>query len=308
MLCPSSRKDLWFGIFFLEGVIIICCNILGLVIFAKRARHSKPCILLANQCLADCLLGIQVVFHSYMHYTTYNGITTYQQMSKTIDRSSDCMSSVAFSLYTVLWILAMEESLISLALIALERVYAVFRPFQHRVLRRKTYFQAVIATWIITLTHSLSYIYRQCEQIGEELAVLFFGITSIITVCWVSALVISYSAIYIKLRFFPIFQNSSQTRNQFKLCRVLFYASLASVITFLPEAVVHFYMKINCSETSDCFPSYLAYIAEVFLFSNSFINFFIYVWRFPGFSESVRKLLCCRGEAPNRVQHLGIPG
>lgn len=305
MLTMSSHNleaNFWLIFFGLEGVIIICCNILGLVIFAKKVRHSRPCLLLVNQCLADCLVGIVVVVHSYMRYSRFMGITSYRLMFGTTDNVQSGKRGIILT-FQVLWVLAMEETLVSLALIALERIYAVFKPFQHRTLRRKTYYQAIMATWAMTALHSLFYVYHSFYQMSNELTHLSVVIEVIMVAGSFSVLIISYLSIYVKLRFFPIFQNRVQTGNEFKLCKVLFYASIASVMTFLPSGAVQSYIKMKCEKSIPCLPENYNNISEAFVFFNSFVNFFIYMWRFPGFSESAKKMLCCHKDEHNRVQN-----
>lgn len=299
----NTRPDFWFVIFLLEGVIIIFCNVLGLIIFTKKARHSRACFLLVNLCLADFVSGIKVLFHSFMHYRNYEGESSSQQLFTKLQRSTNCPSFV-LNMYHAVWIMGMDVSLLSLSLIALERVYAIFKPFKHRVMENKTYFQAVLVTWAVTLTHSLFYFYRLCHQISKESSAILFGIIFIIVAGSFLILITSYLAIYIKLRYFPIFHHSSQTRNEFKLCRILFYASLASIVTFLPTAVIQLFFKIKCAENSKCLSPYFNYIKEGFLFANHFINFIVYAWMFPGFTKSLRKLLVCRFNVHNRIHVL----
>jgi len=242
-----------------------------------------------------------------MHYSTFKGVTTAQQLFAKADKISDC-KNLAVMTYNALWVLATDISLVSLAVIALERIYCVFRPFRHRVLGIKSYFKASMAAWAIALTHFSLYFYRNCHQISKNLSTVFFAVAVFIVVCSFLILVIAYSAIYIKLRFFPIFQNNAHSRNEFRLCKVLFYATIASLITYLPETVVQFYMKINCPENPVCLQPYWVYIGEVFLFFNSFINFFIYAWRFPGFRESAKQLIfSLREVSRNRVHDLQTP-
>lgn len=291
---------MWFVTFIIEGIIIIFCNILGILIFTKRASHSRACLLLVNQCLADFLVGIEVLFHGFAYHGDHTGITTYNNDSISVTESEKC-ANVPLLLSDILWSVTLSESLVSLALIALERVYAVFKPFKHRLLSKGTYFYAIIATWTFNIAQSLAFIFIHCYFNSKKLLDVVYGITFVCSACAFLILIFSYSAIYIKLKFFPIFQNTAHARNEYKMCRTLFYASLVSLITFIPVVFEQLYLRVNCFGMNSCLSSFFQDTAKAIVFSNSFINFFIYAWKFPGFNESVQKLLCCGKTANSRV-------
>ncbi|KXJ19173.1 hypothetical protein AC249_AIPGENE5073 [Exaiptasia diaphana] len=63
---------------------------------------------------------------------------------------NDCLSHwVTF--YTTLASLAVVESATTLALIAMERAYAVLKPISHRVLKAKHYRVAILLTWALNV-------------------------------------------------------------------------------------------------------------------------------------------------------------
>lgn len=287
---------LWLAIFSLEGAIIIFCNILGFIIFTRKARRFRPCLLLANQCLADCLLGFEIGLLTFIYYLEHKGVSTYEHATSLIRGSQQCANIILIT-NSALWNLAFGQSVLSLAFIALERAHAVFKPFEHHILRKKTYFLVIIGTWIFNTLFSLTYVFLNCYQVSRLLSDLVYGITFVISSFVFSALVFSYLAIYIKLRFFPTFQASAHARKESRFCRVLFYASVASLVLFCPTVLIQIYLRLNCFENSLCLSEHIENLAKVFLFSNSFVNFFIYAWKFPGFVESFKRLICCRIEA-----------
>lgn len=304
MFSSTIEKQFWLIVFILEGIIIICCNALGVLIFAKKAQRSRPCLLLANQCFADIIVGIEAVFYICMIYSNSDVLG---QHKKNPVRNEGC-PDVVMVIGTALWILSFEESIINLALMALERVYAVFKPFKHRVMRKKTYLKAILATWIITITQCLLTAIPNCinmetKDVLDGIFVIIYGTVFVGGICLIG----SYVAIYIKLKFFPIFQNTHHIRNEYKLCGIFFYASAVSVLSYLPISLVLFYERVTCPEKWICAPNYVHYLSMVVLFSNAFTNFFVYTWRFPGFAESIKKLIFCKNQVVDNHVHCNIP-
>lgn len=299
MFSSISEKSFWLVIFIIEGVIIIWCNILGVIIFMKRSRHSRPCLLLVNQCVADILVGIAEIYYICITYNTNIGVVHFKDMH-VMSESQGC-SNISHVISTLVWLLALGESFHTLTLMALERAYAVLKPFKHRVLRKKTYFWTIITTWIVMIIQCFLVTFSSCIQ--PNITFLDGAFVIVYAVAFVSAfcLISSYLAIYIKLRFFPIFQNTSHIRNEYKLCRTFFYASVASVLLCMPFSFALLYERVKCSDQSTCAPHYIHYLTRVVIFSNAFVNFFVYAWRFPGFVGCIKKLLCCEREVENHA-------
>jgi len=231
MFLSIFEEVFWLTIFIFEGVITICCNIIGLVIFSKRAYRSRPCLLLANQCLAYTLVGIEVIYQCFVGYFAKNGIIAkYKETSSSNERCTDAVHIVN----AALWALAFEETAITLGLIALERAFAVFKPFKHRVLRKKSYFYVILLSWILTTSQSLMSILPNCYKTNKSLPSAWSAMVVVTVFISVFCLIVSYLAIYVKLRFFPIFQTASHIHNEYKLCRTLFYAAVATFSTCVP--------------------------------------------------------------------------
>lgn len=301
------EKTVWLVIYILEGAIIIFGNIIGILIFTKKARRFRPCLLVANQCIADALVGLEICFHSFIYYLEHAGVSMYQQATSAVRGTHQCANMVLL-VNSALWVLVFGESVISLTLIALERAYAVFRPFKHRVLRKKTYFYSITSSWVFTITFSLTYVLIHCYQVTKELSDFLYGLAFTISLCVVFALIISYTTIYIKRKFFTIFPDTAHARHELRLCRTFLCATLASFVTCSHFIFVQVYLRMNCFKNSLCLPKYIDDTAKAILFSNSFVNFFIYALKFPGFCECFKKLLCCRNAAINRIEEINMAG
>lgn len=274
-------QTLWSIVFVIEGVGIVFLNILAAIIFSKKVHRSKSCFMLINQSIADLLVGIKVI---------WNFIYVLVTPSPTSDDSEANFCGYP-AVGMMIWGFVIEGSMVSLALIALERAYAVLKPFQHRALSSKHYRLAIFTTWSLIAVQFFSLAILRCQLKDKMPEGLVIGIIVTAVLIDLLIIIVSYVSIYLKLRFYPIFQNNSQTQAQVRLSRTLFYATTASLLTVVPASIVEsFSVAANRRNTLSV---NLTNATLFIVFANSFINIVIYAWRFPGFAKDLKKLLCC---------------
>lgn len=292
----ESAHTIWFVVFNLEGIVIIFCNIISLILFSRKARHSKPFVLLINQSLVDLLVGLEAICYSLQFLSldvTYLGPPNPQK--------DECFSATyIFMMATINFVV--DLSLASLALVALDRTFALFKPFQHRVLKSKHYYYGILVVWILCLVPSTCITMLRCE-ISNTLTKVAFGLSMFTSLVTLLVLVAAYTSIYIKVKFFPVFQNATntQTSSQIKLSLTLFYASVASMTTIIPSTLIMIYLFVRPIKNPTNGPDFLGEFAVFMVFANSFINFFIYAWRFSKFVKDMKRLLCCTKCVVNEV-------
>jgi len=121
-------------IFVLEAAVIIIGNVFTIFVFKTQSRlHLKrTCLLLINLAVADLLVGVGEVAVLVVHKIpgTENGSLS---------------APWAFQAF------GSCVSVMFLALISLERVYAVFRPLRHRVTSTGTYIFSIVIVWVAGL-------------------------------------------------------------------------------------------------------------------------------------------------------------
>ena len=141
-------------IFVLEAVTIIIGNTFTIFVFwSQRLYHKRSFFLLTNLAVADLLVGITELI---------------VLATKTIPRSIPSALN-AFSSFS---------SVLFLALISLERVYAVLWPLQHRIMRNRVYVYSIIIVWSLGLC---AFILIMLSMYYTDTSMLFFTlpITSI---------------------------------------------------------------------------------------------------------------------------------
>ena len=185
-------------------------------------------------------------------------------------------------------LLASSTSVFFLALVALERVYAVLYPLRHRVTNTRVYIYAAVIAWVFGLCIAgLSLLPKYYKKVEKGYFTLF------IHICLFFALLV-ICASYIKIRnrlrstspeIAP--QTSRSTEHNLRLSKTMFTVIAASLGFWLPAFVVYT-VRDFCHR---CFPLFVLWFLNVLHLANSMVNPFVYAFRMPLFKDSLKKLL-----------------
>ena len=189
-------------------------------------------------------------------------------------------------------------SVTNLAAISLERMHATFRPFQHRLIKKKMFGAAVAIVWI---TNGL------CSAIGVLVVFYSFSVKlnrdfftlhlSFFLFCFLIILV-SYSSIAVKLACGNQSHHDGVASRERKLTKTLFIVTLTSLT--LTQPVIIFRILNNVSSHTFSVISHqtwfrLYYYFVFFLFcANSLVNPICYGFRIPEFRKALFSFLRCR--------------
>ena len=264
-------------IFALEAAVIITGNVFTIFVFKTQSRlHLKrTCLLLINLAVADLLVGVGQVAVLIMHKIpgTENGSLS---------------ASWAFQAF------GSCVSVMFLALISLERVYAVFRPLRHRVTSARTYIFSIVIVWVAGLCiGGLSFLTVYHSKVDTVYAVAVGDV--LLFFCLV---VICASYLSIRSRLYatkPELQASHRrsTRDQnLHLSKTFYIVVAVSLIFWLPGFVVYAIREF-CSQ---CFPPTLLFFISVLHLTNSMVNPFVYSFRMKIFKDALKKCFKKRGK------------
>ena len=129
----NSWNVLWELCFGLLAILIVVGNSLTIWIFLKQKLRKRPHFLLISLAAADLLVGLLTVpLYIVVNLDTSAPDTYY--------------ASVYVDICTGL------TSVFTLAVIALERMYAVGWPLRHRTLSLRAYKFAIVTPWILAAT------------------------------------------------------------------------------------------------------------------------------------------------------------
>ena len=126
-LFSASECSAWLSVFAMEAVAIVTLNTLTIIVYLKeRSLHKRSMYLVINQAVADMFVGASFFIDCW----TLGGYCELWTIN---------LLSIPFAVVIkVLWSVFDTASIINLAAISLERTHATFRPFKHRLIKRKS--------------------------------------------------------------------------------------------------------------------------------------------------------------------------
>ena len=179
-----------------EAVLIIVGNSLAIFVFwTQNFRQRRTCLLLINLSAADLLVGVA------------ESLVIATEKIPTGGQEEDDSRLLSFLVF------ASCTSVLFLALISLERVYAVLWPVRHRVSSLQIYVCSIVTVWLIGLIFGvLLLLSLSLEEVNRG---YFFATFN--TCLFVSFLVtcISYVKIGRRVICTPRDENTSNIRNPF---------------------------------------------------------------------------------------------
>ena len=255
------------------ATLIVAGNILNIWMFFKLRRRKRSSFLLIGLGVADLLVG-GLAIPLFIAAFESASITTWR-------------------VFNIVDMFTSTSSIYTLAVISLERMFAIGWPLRHRTANFRIYICAISIPWIIAaiftvLTDVYVYIIKRYSVIY---LLVFFPATPLLVMC------VAYYVIWRKQKS-PICNHSNVIREA-KLANTLFLITGASVFTWLPFQIINILVNLHV------FPSFshlqlTVFIIRVLQYSNSFVNVIIYPLRIPEFKNCLlHSLRCC--VVPHRV-------
>ena len=253
-------------LFFVEGLLIVVGNAVTIAVFWKRRNFVKRAsCLLINLAVADLLVGIALLTNK----------------AASLPQSQTVSLALLFMVFLFLT-LSSSASVISLAIISVERAFAVAKPLKHRAAPTTYYRRAIIFVWLMAV------------MLTAVLGVTMSGwlhlrfIPPALAVVLLLTIILSYAVIwhYSTQR---VMNNHVQANEQVqikKLAKTLAIITFLSLATWLPLQVL-----FVVTSTDDVFGrNGELYMALVLLwYSNSLVNPFVYAVRMPEFRQEIKR-------------------
>lgn len=125
----------WMIVFICEAVLILTENVMTILIFwGMRKRLKRTSYLLINLAVADFFVGIGL--------SMFIGTDIARTLKRNIPDSLE-ITLIIIDLSATL------SSVTSLALISLERMFAILWPFRHRLLKTRYFYVSIGVVWLI---------------------------------------------------------------------------------------------------------------------------------------------------------------
>lgn len=279
----SRRANIaWSTIFGFLAVIIVAGNALTIAAFtARRLVRRRAVFFLISLAMADMMVGAVAI-----------PLYIYLSIQKTLTKRA------VHHIYEAVDILSGLASVFTLALISVERLFAIGWPLFHRTLRKRAYFYFVGLAWISALIISiidLLYHYNIVSYLATLDIVLTALCTSFVVTC------AAYLGLFVKVRSRDY---SVVGREQDKrLAKTLFLVTGMFMVTWLPFQcllyVVHFCK--TCPFPSQNTVNFI----KLLQYFNSFINTVIYSLRMPEFRKAISEAFKGRrSHNPNKDKNI----
>ena len=260
------------------ATLIVAGNILNIWMFSKLRRRKRSSFLLIGLGAADLLVG-GLAIPLFIAAFESASITTWR-------------------VFNIVDMFTSTSSIYTLAVISLERMFAIGWPLRHRTANFRIYICAISIPWIIAAIFTVLidvYVYI-IKRDSVIYLLVFFPATPLLVMC------VAYFVIWRKQKS-PICNHSNVIREA-KLANTLFFITGASVFTWLPFQIL--ILLVNLQITANFSHLQLTvFIIRVLQYSNSFVNVIIYPLRIPEFKNFLLHLLrCCVG--PHQIFRAGV--
>ena len=254
----------------LEATVIIIGNAFAIFVFWTQTSNLKRTyFLLINLAVADLLVGISAPIF----------LATEKIPSKMTPVPRN--PSVAFQL------LASSTSVFFLALISLERAFAVLWPIRHRATNTRAYIYSIAIVWAIGFC-MFGLCMLSMYHTNVEWKYVFVPINSSLLI---SLLVICASYLKMRTRLSSptpggLKSHSRQsTERNLRLSRTIFLVTAVSMVFWLPS-VVMYTTRDFCPR---CFSQNVLWFVSTLHLANSMVNPFVYSYRMAIFKEALKK-------------------
>ena len=282
-LVSSSECIAWLTVYGIEALAILTLNALTAIIYLKeRSLRKRSMYLVISLAVADILIGSLLIFDGWFWGSDCNFWTS------DLNGPSNVVILALFRLFPL-------ASVTNLAAISLERTHATFRPFAHRLVKKKIFGAAVVAVWITAgLSSTISVINVYLDPILEFSPFFYISYLSFYSLCLFVTLV-SYTSIAIKIIRGNQPHHHGATNRERKLTKTLLIVTVVSLLLTLPYIIFWILSSLSHAISTNNSAWFLLNSFSILLFSaNSLVNPVLYTFRIPEFRRALFSLLRCR--------------
>ena len=238
-------------------------NILTIIIFHEKKLRKRPHFLLISLAVADLLVRLVAV----PLYITIMYL--------------DSVSYLLLEIYQGFDMFAGFTSIFTLAVIALERMYAIGWPFCHRVLKTQAYAIAIATPWMMAFIVTIIAHFLRHHHESFAFFIAIFLSTPVVLTC------VAYFVLWKKERSRKLRHQVQETKT-LKLTKTVVLITAAFVLTWLPFQVLT--LVLNLCISCKIYPV-VVYVTKLLQYGNSVINIVIYPFRDQEYRKSLFKML-----------------
>ena len=289
-LFPSTVEGAVFcSVLATEAALIVASNLLTLFLFAVTKKLRKRSLFLVwSMACADLMIGT-LSLPGYIYLYVGDQFMLWEPK---VNLSLDIF-------FVAVEVIFSQASLISVASISFERLYAVYWPLKHRTLSVRLYRLAIFIVWtlaaLISALVNLSYFI-----ISHKVSIHFwisYASTLLLILCGCNI------AIWRKVqgRSNPASHLQNRAIQNQRLTNTLLFVSIFPLLTWLPLIIVNYFYSLEIVSMSLT----MYYIFVIINSSHYFVNPVVHVLRIPEFRQAFG--WCCFRRQPVRVINEGRP-
>ena len=279
----------WLTVFGIEAVAMVTLNALEIIIYLREhSLRKRSMYLVINQAVADMFVGGLVIIHCWF-------------LGRRCDFWAINNFSIAFSVVFIAFRCFFPlASLLNLTAISLDRMHATFRPFKHRLVKKKIFGLVIVAVWFTAGLFTTCIVLTSFNQLStfEEFRDILMSYFSFFLFCLLIILV-SYSSIAIKIVCGNQLHHHGATNRERKLTKTLFIVTVVSLLLTLPYVILMILVLVSFhTVVTLSFQAWYRLLSSVLFlfFANSFVNPVLYTFRMPEFKTALFALLSCRSQ------------
>ena len=264
VVLSENANIAWSTVFAMVAVVIVAGNALTIAAFTtRRLVRKRTLFFLISLAIADMMVGA-VAIPLYIYLSFHTGL----------------QQGAVHYLFDAVDILSGLASVFTLAMISVERFFAIGWPLVHRRLRKRVYFSFIGLGWFSALAIAminLLYRYKIAPYVATLDIVLTALLTSFVITC------AAYVALWLRVRF--RYRNGLGREPDKRLAKTLCLVTGVFILTWLPFHsllyVVHFCLA--CPLPSQNALNFI----KLLQYCNSFMNTVIYSLRMPEFRKAI---------------------
>lgn len=281
MLVPLTHCIPWLVVFITECLAIVILNIIAVIVFMKQRKlQRQSTYLIIHLAIVDLLVGaISGPLRIELKMATFCNLWRNNWMVQWSIRVK-----ITLGIFPIV-------SLLSLAVISLERLRATFCPVRHRQTKKWVYIIIVTIIWLLTTGILATEQIFIPDPLIPEIAYLSYFFMSLFVI------LVSYLCLYVKVRCgrHPQHHGAAGQRER-RLTNTLFVVTLGSLVTWLPLIIHQSLVIASYTGESSQFP--LSKIArfhvhisvQIIYFVNSLINPIVYALRLPELRAGISQI------------------
>ena len=269
----------WMTVGLAESVAIVTLNLCTIIVFIRnRNLRKRSTYLMINLAVTDLLVGgagVYVLFYRF-------GVICNVWKGK-----GHLNVHLVDYIVTRLLIVLPGLSLLNIAIIALERAYATFRPLRYRLLKKWVYGLLITFVWVFMVSFtSVNIRYFGTSEYGvlNLYLKISFSLSLLLIVC------VSYSSIVSKVRCGAQPQHHGAASRERKLTMTLLIVTVASLLLNLPAVMFAFLLYSGKFKKSFSQCINITGALWVLIYANSLVNPILYAIRIPEYRSAIAAL------------------